>query len=236
MLRKISLGVLSVMAILAVCGLANAALISVGNSSFETPDVSGTPYFDRFSVLTPGTPSYDAWATESPNAGVVLNGQYGRAYTNLDQAQCGWMDVGVTFLVAYQDLSNATFEVGKAYKLTIGFGRLAEGTDSNQMNVALFARDGGTNYVAGSTTVRYGDLSDTLMTNQIISVPTVRSTDPWANRSISIWLLNQGNGAGGGCWNFDNVRLESMVPEPTSMAMLAIGIIGLLAYAWRKRR
>lgn len=213
-----------------------ADAIAVGDASFETPDVS-VSLAAVFPVLTPGTRSYDAWGTESSNAGVVLNGQYDRAYTNLDGAQCGWMDVLTQGAVVYQDLTTATYQVGKAYTMTIGLGRLAYGDMDHTLNVALFAREGqtNTNYVAGSVTVRYGDLSATKMTDCIISVPTVQSTDAWAGKPISIWLVNQGGAGAGGCWNYDDVRLAS-IPEPATLYLLAMAFCGLSAYAWRRRK
>jgi hypothetical protein len=35
---------------------------------------------------------------------------------------------------------------------------------------------------------------------------------------------------------FDNFQVGSAIPEPTGLIMLATGLAGLLAYAWRKRR
>ena len=42
----------------------------------------------------------------------------------------------------------------------------------------------------------------------------------------------------GGTAFLDNVRLDDgiPIPEPSTLALLATGLIGLLAYAWRKRR
>jgi hypothetical protein len=221
-----------------------ATVISVANPSFESPDVSGSPYAATFPVLSSGTRSFDAWGTESAHDGVVLNGHYDRAYTNLSGAQCGWMDVsggGQTF-VAYQDLTTATFEVNHAYTMKVGVGRLPTVQNENSvLNIALFARAsvGDANHIAGSVNVRYGDLSATAMTDYTIEVPAVQSTDAWASLPISIWILNTGNGStvGGSCWNFDDVRLTSTyIPEPSCMVVLGTAVFGLLAYAWRTRR
>ena len=47
--------------------------------------------------------------------------------------------------------------------------------------------------------------------------------------------IGLGKIAGGGSTAFfDNLQLQS-IPEPSSMAILASALIGLLAYAWRKR-
>ena len=38
-------------------------------------------------------------------------------------------------------------------------------------------------------------------------------------------------------WGYiDNVKLSVATPEPSTLALLATGLLGLLAYAWRKRR
>ena len=46
-------------------------------------------------------------------------------------------------------------------------------------------------------------------------------------------------GFGGGYVGFNEVRFvgtASAIPEPSALVLLAVGLIGLLAYAWRKRR
>jgi hypothetical protein len=42
---------------------------------------------------------------------------------------------------------------------------------------------------------------------------------------------------GEACVGLDNVRLsDSTVPEPGTIVLLGTGLLGLLAYAWRKRK
>jgi hypothetical protein len=48
--------------------------------------------------------------------------------------------------------------------------------------------------------------------------------------TIEVW------GHGGCPGGIDSVLLTSSVPEPGTCALLASGVVGLLAYAWRKRR
>jgi hypothetical protein len=49
------------------------------------------------------------------------------------------------------------------------------------------------------------------------------------------WTMAWGTGQTPGSANFASVQF-SIVPEPASAALLAMGLAGLLAYAWRRRR
>jgi hypothetical protein len=59
------------------------------------------------------------------------------------------------------------------------------------------------------------------------------ASDP-ANNYIHVWT----DGGYGTYWHLlDNLTVTNLtVPEPSTLAMLAVGLVGLLAYAWRKRK
>jgi hypothetical protein len=51
--------------------------------------------------------------------------------------------------------------------------------------------------------------------------------------SLNYWSANNNQAIGG---YFDNLTVSIVTPEPASLNLLGIGLIGLLAYAWRKRK
>lgn len=68
--------------------------------------------------------------------------------------------------------------------------------------------------------------------------------DPWTHAgqktglgwSCSVYDEVHIGAHGGYAGGIDSILLTSSVPEPTSCALLASGLIGLLCYAWRKRK
>jgi hypothetical protein len=56
--------------------------------------------------------------------------------------------------------------------------------------------------------------------------------------SMMAWYVNRSSGLGGGVY-YDNVSITyqgTIVPEPSSLALAALGLLSLVAYAWRKRK
>jgi hypothetical protein len=69
---------------------------------------------------------------------------------------------------------------------------------------------------------------------------TIADTNAHLGEALQIqlgggWPTNTGSGLK--TVHFDNVRLDyTAVPEPGTLALLASGLIGLLCYAWKKRK
>ena len=79
-------------------------------------------------------------------------------------------------------------------------------------------------------------MTGSVLTDFTVTVPTVQSTDAWAGLPLGIWLDMYSAGGNTGVF-LDNVRLTSTaVPEPSTLALLAGGLFGLVAYAWKKRK
>jgi hypothetical protein len=65
-----------------------------------------------------------------------------------------------------------------------------------------------------------------------MSVGTLALGDGYAISGYdTMWQVGQGSGG------VDSITLSAApVPEPTTAILLCTGVIGLLAYAWRKRK
>jgi len=109
---------------------------------------------------------------------------------------------------------NATFNVGRSYKLTIGvFAKNM--TEGSSLQLSMYYRDSLDNPVTvASTIITYSAANFPVTTplNLIdyeVIVPTVSAHDDWAGQNIGI-KLESINGDGNGNWDFDNVRLISV--------------------------
>jgi hypothetical protein len=138
---------------------------------------------------------------------------------------------------------NATFEIGKAYSLTVGvFGKGFSGnmTEGSMLGLSLYYRDGANLVTIGAPTIiTYtaagfpvgGALN---LQDYQVNLPTVQAGDAWAGQHIGI-KLESIYGMGDGYWDIDNVRLVAAVPEPSSLGLLGVGG-GLLFARLRARK
>ena len=130
---------------------------------------------------------------------------------------------------------------------TLGGGTLGSGVGAD-MAWFYFAGTGGVNYydsgwVDTGLTHNVGAWNELVLThtngtgNWTISVngsSASANTSDDANLTSRLGVL--------GAFAFDNgfypstIHLDAVVPEPSSLVLLAAGLMGLLAYAWRKRK
>ncbi len=222
----------------------NAAAVAVPNGSFEMPS---TGFVSPAVDIWQKTPT-PVWFDPAQTGGVEwgqLSGVFantpegsGSHIQNLDGNQALYV-----FALPGAGLSQVlgtTFEVGMAYELDLalvgGGGGMPEGT---AFQFGLFYMDGPNAVPIGSTTVLHSAgafPTPALVVDYSLNVPTVEASDPWAGQAIGIQLVSA-SGAGVGYWNVDHVRLSaSVVPEPGSYALLAIGAGGMLWLGRSSRR
>jgi hypothetical protein len=246
-------------ALIAGVGALHAQPISVPNYSFESESAPNVyPYVTNSfgSWQKPARPDY--FTNIEQNYGILWNQAsgiflYPGAYGNMQGYQAAYLysfpQVGVFQdydTRDYNDASpshdfNATFEVGKAYTLTLGvYGKGFSGnmTEGSMLGLSLYYRDGLNLVTVGAPTIvtysaagfPVGGLLN--LQDYQVTIPTVQAGDAWAGQHIGI-KIESIYGTGDGYWDIDNVRLAAAVPEPSSLGLLAIG--GLLVARLRAR-
>lgn len=123
----------------------------------------------------------------------------------------------------YQDMTWATLATGEQYTLSFDAGSL-DASMTTGILLRLYPNGGST--IANSFTVGAAQLNTGWATYSTTWTMPASCNGKWPELEIDI---NTGTCA------IDNVSL-SKVPEPCALVMLATGLTGLLAYAWRKRK
>jgi hypothetical protein len=207
----------------ALTAAVTADTITVPNASFESPPT------------TFATPLVDSWQqTPTPDLGnpnTLLTGVFSNVPPPIENCDGGQ----AVFLFAYpyvglaQDYDttdwanptpthafDATFEVGKAYSLTVGVigggGGMAEGAT---LDVSLYYRNAlGYAVPVAATNVPYTAAAfpdNVHFVDFQTYLPTVKASDPWAGKHIGVQLVSivSLSYTNGGYWDVDNVRLSS---------------------------
>jgi hypothetical protein len=121
---------------------------------------------------------------------------------------------------------------GQTYELSLYGTVLSAGAGANDVDKTLYAKValGSTNYVEFTPT-----LTSDWKRYSIQFTPT--SACSGYELALLNSIANEGNRGGGvaACvFGIDSVSL-SAVPEPSAITLMACGVLGLVAYAWRKR-
>jgi hypothetical protein len=235
------LGVLAVS--LLATGAVNAGTITIPDYSFETPDLSvGTPYTSA--------PDGSDMAPWSGAGAAIYNvagyyGPFGEGnVTNPLGAQCGYIGNQLSMRPnLYQALTD-TFKAGSEYHLTVGatlYQGGGVGINPNQvLSLQLGYWSGAPDGQTGPTIVAerqlvLGDLLEGTLTD--FTLNTTAISGDAVDKNIVIYFARAAGAPTGRQYSLDNVRLtETSTPEPGTLVLLATGLMGLVAYAWRKRK
>jgi hypothetical protein len=250
--RKSMLSALFFLALLALPALSSA--VTVPNGSFESPSIPNLfPYvslaidnWQRESAPDYWTAGFGYSTADWNNCtGAFLNlpfdgqGNPAPPIDNVDGTQAvfmfPWPGQGL-----WQNL-DATFEVGKSYQLTVS----VQGGGTMPLNVPLEIRLFYEDVMGNHAAVGNKEILNTNPPNTkvihlpeyTLDVPIVMANDLWAGENIGVEIISTAgmdvfNTPGYQQWEFDNVRLTA-VPEPGSIALLAVGLGVFMARRWR---
>jgi hypothetical protein len=226
----------------------HAQPIAVSNYSFESQVVNPVIFPIDTRVDSWQRTPQPGWFVPSPQLTWdqtvgMFNGTLQNPYSNLVGNQAAYM-LPIPSAGIFQDnLSvdwngtvgglNATYQPGLAYQFTLGvFGKsMIEGYSS--MQLSLYYRDGANMVTVGTpTTITFSTSTFNpggpfTLVDSSVTTPIVQAGDAWAGKNIGIKiesLLGDGNGY----WDMDNARLTAVVPEPTALGLVALGLGGFL--------
>lgn len=211
-----------------------AGTINIPNGSFEAPYVDMVSPFATSSISDWQKAPVPQWWLDAgyssqqwtDSAGVFVNVPF-QPVDNVDGRQAAFMFAPPGFEL-FQDLA-ASFEVGQSYTLTVGIEGGGYGMILGvPMEIRLYYRDDtGNQITVGATEVINTNGSGVMshLTDYQVDIPMVIANDGWAGKNIGVQLISTvGFENSGGFWNIDNVRLIS-IPEPVSLALLAVGTL-----------
>lgn len=226
---------------IALCGWlagssrALAEAVPVANHSFENAGLTAGGWSDCIDVAC-GNPDPEWWI--NPDTFGISNTNTAFAEVISGFAADGTHHVGIdSDVVGLEVAQNINLPVipNAIYTLTVAVGnRNANFSPPNSLSqIALYAGNpatfGGTQLAA--TTFAAGAMLGPSQFADVTLVYTTSSVVPAGD----MWISLQNVGAGRS--HFDNVRLDvALIPEPSTLALAAIGATAIGGVAWRRRR
>lgn len=217
----------------AQAAMATPIPVTVENADFETP-VLGT---GEYVQIVSGAASN--WVANDANIYVLKGAEFGLGATASNVAFFEPnANPNVATQIVYQVLMD-TLKVG-TYTLTVDAGHA---NNYGSTDITTDAKIGFNSYK--SSTSAYSDLKvDTVASSlmpkgslgSISMVMNVLSNNTHLGEQLVVVLASPYQSAGMCNVSFDNVSVTyAGVPEPSAIVLSTVGLIGLLAYAWRKR-
>ena len=191
--------------------------IPIENASFEAPVVDpngfgAVPFADQWTEV-------DLDAEGSTNTGVFANtpAESPDHVVNANGSQLAFLGSALGNALE-QDLT-VTYDVGCAYRLTVGVGISGRFPPSmeppaDNLELVLYYRDNGEPVDIVRQTVEATGRTMTHLDEFSVYLPTVQPGDAWAGKSIGIAI--RAAGAPGGFWDLDHVRLAGSLPDPST--------------------
>jgi hypothetical protein len=237
-----------------------AASITVPNGSFESQSGVGQPFgvnvlMDSWQKLpNPGIPeggSNNFFWVQSAGVFVGTAPNSANPYDNLVGTQGAYV-LSIPGAGIFQDNQstdwsgaanglNAIYQVGLSYNLTVGLFGKGMVDNFSSLQLSLYYRDGDNRVTVGTPTTVTFDTSifnpagPFSLIDYSVNLPPVQAGDAWANKNIGIQIASV-QGTGDGYWDMDNVRLTSTIPEPGTLALVALGLTALGLIQWRARQ
>ncbi len=199
--------------------VAFADSITVNNPSFETLPASGLSNGCgsgcSYSVASDPGQAIPGWTT-SGFAGQFQPGTSGGFNSLPDGPTVAYVNQGGSI----SQTLGATVQSGDTYTLTVDVGA-RNGISSDPL---IYLVIGGTDILATGTAPTAGDWSTYTATFTCSDTCTPGE---------SIGILLESLGVSGDQADYDDVQMS--VPEPATVSMLVLGLMGLLAFGWRRK-
>ncbi len=173
-------------------------------------------------------------------------------YLTYSQANPGGSGLGDLWETALSDTVTLTFDLGGAYDVTTLYGWRYNRTDLSFRGINEYKIYGSTDGVdynlianVNADPARWmytSTATETVQTRELAdaaSIITVYPENALGVTHIMMKIMNtwNGNPAAGSIVGFGEIAFGgNAVPEPSTFAILGSALIGLLAFAWRKRK
>lgn len=219
-------------------------ILTIQNPSFETPEVTSS---DQNGAGWNDTAS-TGWSRDSNSSGRISNSINSYHVDGVTGNQFAYLyaePISGSYGSIWQGV--APVEAGASYTLSadiVGMACFAASSTGAQMEMRIgYSPDGVTLTQLASKTIAFSDvynatLANQKMTNFSLTTNAIASNSPAliGTNYIGVWFGITAAPAGSVNFGIDNVQLSSAtVPEPSVIGLLISGVIGALAYPWRKR-